>query len=250
MAARGRSGRRSSASRRTSSAARRRVALGGRRWPTRLRAVQPDLHRLRGHGAGGRDGRVVMAAMDVGWSDLGSWTALLAALGAAGSRAASSRPASRPTPAPDDLVVHRVDGRLVVARRPRAVSIDRGAADRPPRAGRAATRAVVEALLDRCRRSGGSSVTDHRARPRHRPGSSSARTAGGPRSPTTSRSRTSVAAPTAWPATSSSAASRRRASSSPTTAGSRRSTSRPRPPRSSSPTTSRSPTPPTPCRPR
>ena len=28
-----------------------------------------------------RDGRVVMGAMDVGWSDLGGWPALLAALG-------------------------------------------------------------------------------------------------------------------------------------------------------------------------
>ena len=30
-----------------------------------------------------RNGQVVMASMDVGWSDLGSWTALLAAIGAA-----------------------------------------------------------------------------------------------------------------------------------------------------------------------
>ena len=76
------------------------------------------------------------------------------------------------------------------------------------------------------------------ARPRRR--SSSARTAGGPGSPTTSRSRTSAAAPTASPATSSGAASRPRASWSPSTGGSPRSTS-PRPrPRSSSPTTSRS----------
>ena len=34
-----------------------------------------------------RSGAVVMASMDVGWSDLGSWTALLAAIGARGSGA-------------------------------------------------------------------------------------------------------------------------------------------------------------------
>ena len=48
-----------------------------------------------------RDGRVVMATMDVGWSDLGSWTALLGALGARGERrgrAGRARPSrSMPT---------------------------------------------------------------------------------------------------------------------------------------------------------
>ena len=34
-----------------------------------------------------QSGQVVMASMDVGWSDLGSWSALLAALGARGSGA-------------------------------------------------------------------------------------------------------------------------------------------------------------------
>ncbi len=34
-----------------------------------------------------QSGQVVMASMDVGWSDLGSWTALLAAIGARGSGA-------------------------------------------------------------------------------------------------------------------------------------------------------------------
>ena len=34
-----------------------------------------------------QSGQVVMASMDVGWSDLGSWTALLAALGARGTGA-------------------------------------------------------------------------------------------------------------------------------------------------------------------
>ena len=34
-----------------------------------------------------QSGQVVMAAMDVGWSDIGSWSALLAALGARGTGA-------------------------------------------------------------------------------------------------------------------------------------------------------------------
>ena len=35
--------------------------------------------------AAARDGRVVMASMDVGWSDIGSWSALLGAIGVAGT---------------------------------------------------------------------------------------------------------------------------------------------------------------------
>ena len=34
-----------------------------------------------------RDGHVVMGSMDVGWSDLGSWTALLEAIGGHGTGA-------------------------------------------------------------------------------------------------------------------------------------------------------------------
>jgi len=73
---------------------------------------------------------------------------------------------------------------------------------------------------------------------------------GGPASPTTTRSRTCVAARTASPATWSTAASRPRASCSPMTAGSRPRTSRAPPRRSCSRTTSRSPSPARPCRPR
>lgn len=63
------------------------------------------------------DHRVVMAELDVGWSDLGSWTALLAAIGgeAARSGAASGRVVQTGDPvelAEDDLVVRAVDGRL------------------------------------------------------------------------------------------------------------------------------------------
>jgi mannose-1-phosphate guanylyltransferase len=60
-----------------------------------------------------RDGRVVMGAMDVGWSDLGSWTALLAALGSRGEGAVV-KPGETVEVGDEDLVVRRVDGRLGV----------------------------------------------------------------------------------------------------------------------------------------
>jgi len=69
------------------------------------------------------DHRVLMAGLDVGWSDLGSWSALLAALGAG----RSSNGSGGPTPAgrvvqsgetievgPGDLVIRSIDGRLAV----------------------------------------------------------------------------------------------------------------------------------------
>ena len=92
-----------------------------------------------------RDGRVVMGAMDVGWDDLGGWTALLAAIGAAGAgRVVQAGEAANA--APDDLIVERVDGRLVLADGPRAIlatspsAILRGASD---------TRSAVAEMLDR-----------------------------------------------------------------------------------------------------
>lgn len=57
-------------------------------------------------------GRVVMGAMNVGWSDLGSWTALLEALGVAGSGRVVQADEEAQA-GPNDLVVRRVDGRLV-----------------------------------------------------------------------------------------------------------------------------------------
>ncbi len=60
-----------------------------------------------------RDGRVVMGAMDVGWSDLGSWTALLTALGSRGEGAVV-KPGETVEVGDEDLVVRRVDGRLGV----------------------------------------------------------------------------------------------------------------------------------------
>lgn len=72
-------------------------------------------------GAAG-DHRVVMGAMDVGWSDLGSWSALLLALAREDARTADGSGLSGRVVqsgetievGPDDLVVRTVDGRLAV----------------------------------------------------------------------------------------------------------------------------------------
>ncbi|MDQ3128522.1 MAG: sugar phosphate nucleotidyltransferase, partial [Chloroflexota bacterium] len=67
------------------------------------------------------DHQVVMGAMDVGWSDLGSWTALLGAIAtAAGSHSADGatgrvvQTGETIELGADDLIVRAVDGRLVV----------------------------------------------------------------------------------------------------------------------------------------
>ena len=66
------------------------------------------------------DRRVVMASMAVGWSDLGSWTQLLAALGGTGvGRVVSPNEAVRADEA--DLIVERVGGRLAVSEGPRDI---------------------------------------------------------------------------------------------------------------------------------
>ncbi|MEX2183654.1 MAG: sugar phosphate nucleotidyltransferase [Chloroflexota bacterium] len=94
-----------------------------------------------------RNGEVVMGSMDVGWSDLGSWTSLLAAIGAGGAGAVV-QPGETVEVGADDLVVRRVGGRLgiiapqrgsMTATQPIAVLRD-AVADRP----------VIEALIRRC----------------------------------------------------------------------------------------------------
>jgi hypothetical protein len=58
-----------------------------------------------------------MGAMDVGWSDLGSWSALLAALaGGTGARAHGRVVQAGETieVGPDDLLVRPIDGNLAV----------------------------------------------------------------------------------------------------------------------------------------
>ncbi len=95
-----------------------------------------------------RNGQVVMASMDVGWSDLGSWTSLLSALGAAGEGAVVQA-GETVTVDDGDLVVRRLDGRLGVIVPPergsmtaaQPIAVLRGAA---PDIG------LVQALIQRC----------------------------------------------------------------------------------------------------
>ena len=67
------------------------------------------------------DHQVVMGAMDVGWSDLGSWTALLRVLGASADGGTADGASGRVVQTgetvelgSDDLVIRSVDGRLAV----------------------------------------------------------------------------------------------------------------------------------------
>lgn len=92
-------------------------------------------------------GQVVMGGMDVGWSDLGSWSALLADLGA-GDLTGRVVPAGEAVVAGvDDLVVVRRDGRLAVMAGPGTIADEPG-----PCAvleGASARRAVIDALVAR-----------------------------------------------------------------------------------------------------
>ncbi len=95
-----------------------------------------------------RNGSVVMASMDVGWSDLGSWSSLLDAIGARGSGSVVQA-GETVTVEADDLVVRRVGGRLGVIAPP-----DRGSitATQPLAVlrGSGPDLALVEALIERC----------------------------------------------------------------------------------------------------
>jgi mannose-1-phosphate guanylyltransferase len=95
-----------------------------------------------------RNGSVVMASMDVGWSDLGSWSSLLAAIGARGSGAVVQA-GETVTVEADDLVVRRVGGRLGVIAPPGGGSIT---ATQPLAVlrGSGPDLALVEALILRC----------------------------------------------------------------------------------------------------
>jgi mannose-1-phosphate guanylyltransferase len=95
-----------------------------------------------------RNGTVAMAAMDVGWSDIGSWSELLAAIGARGTGSVVQAGETVEVEA-DDLVVRRVDGRLGVIVPPERGSIT---AMHPIAVlrGTGPDRSRVEALLERC----------------------------------------------------------------------------------------------------
>jgi mannose-1-phosphate guanylyltransferase len=99
------------------------------------------------------NGRVVMASMDVGWSDLGSWTALLAALGARGEGAVV-QPGETIQVDGDDLIVRRVGGRLGVI-----APLERGSmtATQPLAVlrGTAPDIEVIRTLIERCAEPGG-----------------------------------------------------------------------------------------------
>ncbi len=94
-----------------------------------------------------RDWKVVMAALDVGWSDLGGWTALLAALGASvDGRVLAPGQVAEVTYG--DLIVERDADRLVV----RAGSPGTMTSERPLALLRGAGEAepLIRSLLDRC----------------------------------------------------------------------------------------------------
>jgi mannose-1-phosphate guanylyltransferase len=100
-----------------------------------------------------RNGQVVMATMDVGWSDLGSWTTLLTAIGAHGEGAIVQ--AGETVDVDDgDLVVRRVDGRLGVIAPPERGSMT---ATQPIAVlrGSAPDIALIRGLIDRCSEAGG-----------------------------------------------------------------------------------------------
>lgn len=100
-----------------------------------------------------RNGQVVMGAMDVAWSDLGSWSAVLSAIGAHGEGAVV-QPGETANVDSDDLVVRRVDGRLGVIAPPQRGSITAAQPIALLR-GSAPDIDVVESLIDRCTQAGG-----------------------------------------------------------------------------------------------
>jgi len=91
------------------------------------------------------DRRVAMGSMDVGWSDLGSWTQLVAAVG--GEGAGRVIPPNEPVQAEEaDLIIERVAGRLAVSAGPRGILAQSPVA---LLAGAATARDPVEALVTR-----------------------------------------------------------------------------------------------------
>jgi mannose-1-phosphate guanylyltransferase len=100
-----------------------------------------------------RNGEVVMASMDVGWSDLGSWSALLAAIGARGEGAVVQS-GETVSVEDGDLVVRRLDGRLGVIVPPERGSMT---ATQPIAVlrGSAPDVDLIRGLIDRCAEPGG-----------------------------------------------------------------------------------------------
>ena len=95
-----------------------------------------------------RSGSVVMGSMEVGWSDVGSWSALLAAIGVRGSGSVVQAGETVDVDG-DDLVVRRIGGRLGVIAPPERGSIT---ATQPIAVlrGSGPDLALVEGLIERC----------------------------------------------------------------------------------------------------
>jgi mannose-1-phosphate guanylyltransferase len=111
----------------------------------RITPVSIDYAVMEGAAA---DGQVLMAAMDVGWSDLGTWGALLNALiGGYEGQARVVAPGEQVEPVADDLLVLRQDGRLVL----HAGGTGTMQSEQPMGLlpGANGHRAVIEALLNR-----------------------------------------------------------------------------------------------------
>lgn len=102
-------------------------------------------------------GRVVMGSMDVGWSDLGSWRALLSALGATGVDGGVVKPGELVELGPDDLLVDREGWPAAGAFRLHRGPATMGPLDRPTAMLRDAARheRVVTDLLARAQSQGG-----------------------------------------------------------------------------------------------
>lgn len=99
------------------------------------------------------DHRVVMGSMDVGWSDLGSWTALLEAISGGDEEGATGRVVQSGEAfdaGPNDLIVRAVDGRLAVDAPAEGRIVPDGVWAHL--SGARGLRAPVEALLDRVHR--------------------------------------------------------------------------------------------------
>jgi len=108
----------------------------------RLRPLSIDRAVMEGAAS---DRRVAMAAMDVGWSDLGSWTQLIAAVGGEGTGRVV--PPNEAAHAEDsDLVVERQGGALAISAGPRDILAQSPVA---LLTGAAAQREPVDALISR-----------------------------------------------------------------------------------------------------
>ncbi len=114
------------------------------------RAVSIDYAVMEG---AARNGQVAMASMDVGWSDLGSWSALLGAVGARGEGGVVQAGETVEV-GDDDLVVRRVDGQLGVI-----APLERGSmtASQPIAVLRGSAPDIghIRELIERCTQAGG-----------------------------------------------------------------------------------------------